>query len=254
MPSTTVAAGMPRDSRRSARLRPLRQLAGAGLRVGIRDVAHALGRDVGDLRPGLEHDDPRVGKTLEQQAGIGGTDRAAADDGDGGVVDMASPLRVQGEQVRRSRLRRRRGGMVDLVRQPPVRQQQRRDDPERVDDRESDEDRCQHARVQLGHLQPARRRGASRTACGVRVAASRAAGSPAATPAPISPPTIAVAVVEPIWRTRLSVAVTLPVSLRGAALCATATMMFMNEPGADADEAHREPSAPRAASRAAAAP
>ena len=71
---------------------------------------------------------------------------------------------------------------------------------------------------------------AADTACGVSVAASRAAGSPAATPAPISPPTIAVAVVDPTWRTRLRVAVTLPVSVRGAALCATATMMFMNEP------------------------
>ena len=46
----------------------------------------------------------------------------------------------------------------------------------------------------------------------------------------MSPPTIAVAVVEPTWRTRLTVAVTLPVSVRGAALCATATMMFMNAP------------------------
>ena len=71
---------------------------------------------------------------------------------------------------------------------------------------------------------------AAATACGVRVAASSDAGSPAATPAPISPPTMAVAVVEPTWRTRLTVAVTLPVSVRGAALCATATMMFMNDP------------------------
>ena len=40
----------------------------------------------------------------------------------------------------------------------------------------------------------------------------------------------AVATVDPIWRTRLMVAVIVPVSFRGTAPCTTATTRLMNDP------------------------
>ena len=46
----------------------------------------------------------------------------------------------------------------------------------------------------------------------------------------MTPPMMAVATVEPNWRTRLTVAVMVPVSLRGTAPCTTATTRLMNEP------------------------
>ena len=46
----------------------------------------------------------------------------------------------------------------------------------------------------------------------------------------MTPPMTAVATVEPIWRTRLTVAVIVPVSLRGTAPCTTATTRLMNDP------------------------
>ena len=69
-----------------ARLWPLRHLARAGLLVGIDDVAHTLAGDRGQLRARLEHDHPGIGKAFQEQTGIRRSDRAAADDNDGGVV------------------------------------------------------------------------------------------------------------------------------------------------------------------------
>ena len=87
------------------RLRALRELAGALLLGRVRDVAHALAREGRELRSGLEHDDPRGGRALQDEPGVCGTDGSAPDDGDGGMLRHG--YSSMGLRVRRVGVRRR---------------------------------------------------------------------------------------------------------------------------------------------------
>ena len=120
--------GARRDAERLAELaglRALRGLAGAGLLVGVGDVAHALAGAIGQLRAGLEHDHAGVGQPLEQQAGVdagrsarcrrrrwwgGGTcgSPLRVSRGDGFGCGICCGFELVGEPARRQRDRPRR--------------------------------------------------------------------------------------------------------------------------------------------------
>ena len=219
--------GAGRDAERLAEvpgLRPLRQFPRAGLLAGVGDVADALAGKFRQLRTGFEHHDPGIRDPLEQHPGVGGADRPAADDGDGGVVRHGGLLRVHA--VSGSDAGSGRGSCSSESRPG---QQDRGDDAHRIGEGQRQEDGREHVAVDLRDLR-LEAGGRSWTSCGVSVEASRIAGRLAATPKPITPPMTAVATVDPTWRTRLMVAVIVPVSFPGTAPCTTATMRLMNAP------------------------
>ena len=105
-----------RDAERlavGAGLRPLRHLARTRLFARVGDVADALAGNLRQLRAGFEHHHPGVRDLLEEHPRIGGADRPAADDGDGGVGhDVSFEIRPKGIRKLfggRERVRRRGG-------------------------------------------------------------------------------------------------------------------------------------------------
>ena len=241
MPSTTTPSGRPSDSRNAPACGPCDISRARAFSAGsamLRTLSPGISVSCG---PASNITTRASGRPLDQQPGVGGADRTAADDGDGGVVRHGVSSSGVGRGVMRWPLRRRRlAGRSMSSDSRPFGQQQGGDDADGVGERETEEDR-RHARSSRAPP-PATARPPMRrwTACGVRVEASRDAGSPAATPAPMSPPTTAVAAVDPIWRTRLT---------RGrdaAGVCARSGALGDRDDDvherarADADEAHRE--------------